>query len=283
MQARPTVYNVELPSFSTDVVERSKEVPVVLLFWTDQIPPAADTKRHLETLASQYQGKFALALCDVAQTPELAQQLRVQGIPSIRVIVNGQIAHQLDGPQGEAVLRQMIDELTMSGSERLKDGLEHFVAIRDWDSALSLLRQALSEEPNNPAFRVELADLLARRGDLEDARTALGSIAEDTPERDRPAARLEIAEAAAAVDGDAAGSRPEPDENDLGALYETAVCEAAAENYESALEYCMTILRTDRTFREDVGRKTMITIMTAMGKGSELAQTYRRRMFAFMH
>ncbi len=283
MDAKPTVFNVELPSFSADVVERSKEVPVILLFWTDQSPPAADAKRHLETLASQYQGKFALALCDVAQTPELAQQLRVQGIPSIRVIANGQIAHQLDGPQGEAVLRQMIDELTMSGSERLKEGLDRFTAIRDWDRALSLLRQALSEEPNNPAFRVELADLLARKGDLDDARIALGSIADDTPERDRPASRLEIAEAAAAVDGGAVRSRPEPDANDLNALYETAVCEAADENYEAALEYCMTILRTDRTFREDVGRRTMITIMTAMGKGSELAQQYRRRMFAYMH
>ena len=283
MDAKPTVFNVELPSFATEVVERSKEVPVVLLFWTDQIPPAADTKRHLETLASQYQGKFALALCDVAQTPELAQQLRVQGIPSIRVVLNGQIAHQLDGPQGESVLRQMIDELTMSGSERLKEGLERFMASRDWESALSLIRQALAEEPNNAAFRVELADLLARKGDLDDARTALGTIAADTPERDRPEARLEIAEAAAAIDGGSTGSRRRADAADLNALYETAICEAADENYEAALEYCMTILRTDRKFREDVGRKTMITIMTAMGKGSELAQTYRRRMFAFMH
>ena len=282
MDAKPTVFNVELPSFSTDVVERSKEVPVVLLFWTDEIPPAADTKRHLETLASQYQGKFALALCDVARTPELAQQLRVQGIPSIRVIANGQIAHQLDGPQGEAVLRQMIDELTMSGSERLKDGLERFIAIRDWEGALALIRQALTEEPHNAAFRVELADLLARKGDLDDARIALDSIAEDAPERDRPAARLEVAEAAAAIDS-GVRSRAEPDAADLNALYETAICEAAAENYEAALEHCMTILRTDRKFREDGGRKTMITIMTAMGKGSELAQQYRRRMFAFMH
>ncbi len=280
MDAKPTVFNVELPSFAADVVERSKEVPVVLLFWTDQVPPAADTKRHLETLASQYQGKFALALCDVAQTPELAQQLRVQGLPSIRVVLNGQIAHQLDGPQGESVLRQMIDELTMSGSERLKDGLERLLASRDWDSALALIRQALAEEPNNPAFRVELADLLARKGELDDARTALGTIAEDTPERDRPAARLEIAEASAAIHG---GARGQPDAADLDALYETAISEAAAENYEAALEHCMTILRTDRKFREDIGRKTMITIMTAMGKGSELAQRYRRRMFAFMH
>lgn len=281
MDAKPTVFNVELPSFATDVVERSKEVPVVLLFWTDQIPPAAETKRHLETLATQYQGKFALALCDVSQTPELAQQLRVQGLPSIRVVANGQIAHQLDGPQGESVLRQMIDELTMSGSERLKEGLERLIAFRDWDGALSLIRQALAEEPNNPGFRVELADLLARKGELDDARTALDSIAEDTPERDRPAARLEIAEAAAAIDG-GVHSRRQPD-TDLDALYETAISEAAEENYEAALEHCMTILRTDRKFREDIGRKTMITIMTAMGKGSELAQRYRRRMFAFMH
>ena len=282
MDAKPTVFNVELPSFATDVVERSKEIPVVLLFWTDQIPPAAETKRHLETLASQYQGKFALALCDVSQTPELAQQLRVQGLPSIRVVANGQIAHQLDGPQGESVLRQMIDELTMSGSERLKEGLERLIAFRDWDGALSLIRQALTEEPNNPGFRVELADLLARKGELAEARTALGSIAEDTPERDRPAARLEIAEAAAAIDG-GVHSRRQPDATDLDALYETAISEAADENYEAALEHCMTILQTDRKFREDIGRKTMITIMTAMGKGSELAQRYRRRMFAFMH
>ena len=126
------------------------------------------------------------------------------------MIANGQIAHQLDGPQGEAVLRQMIDQLTMSGSERLKDGLERFIAIRDWEGALALIRQALTEEPNNASFRVELADLLARKGDLDDARVALESVAEDTPERDRPAARLEIAEAAAAVDGGARGSRPRP-------------------------------------------------------------------------
>ena len=283
MDAKPTVFDVELPSFATDVVERSKEIPVILLFWTDQIPPSADTKRHLEMLASQYQGKFALALCDVAQTPELAQQLRVQGIPSIRAVVNGQIASQLDGPQGEAVLRQMIDELTMSGSDRLKEGLERFVATRDWEGALAILRQALAEEPNNPAFRVELADVLVRKGDLDDARVALGSISEDTPERDRPAARLEIAEEATAIDGGDRSSRSQPGADDLDALYDAAVREAAAENYEAALEYCMTILRTDRKFREDIGRKTMIKVMTAMGKGSELAQQYRRRMFAFMH
>ena len=60
VDANPTVFEIDPNTFQTDVVERSKEVPVILLFWTDQVAPAADTKRVLETLLAQYQGKFAL-------------------------------------------------------------------------------------------------------------------------------------------------------------------------------------------------------------------------------
>jgi len=112
----PSVFEVELQSFQADVVERSRQVPVVLLFWTDQVAPAAETKAALERLARQYQGKFALALSDIAKDQTLAQQLRVQGIPSIRVVRDGQLAEQVEGPQGENVLRQLIDRLTQSPS-----------------------------------------------------------------------------------------------------------------------------------------------------------------------
>ena len=283
MDARPNVFEVALESFQSDVVDRSREVPVILLFWTDQVPPAADTRRALESLATQYQGKFALALSDVATTPQLAQQLRVQGIPSIRVIVDGQIADQLEGPQGEAVLRQLIEGLTMSDAERLKDQLERFTAARDWEGALQILKAALQAEPNNPAFKVEWADVLVHRGDLDDAERVLASISEETPERERPAMRLELAREAASLDGAAALSRVAADGDDLEARYEAAITQAVAGDYEAALDQCMAILQTDRKFRDDAGRTTMIRIMATMGKGSDVAQRYRRRMFAFLH
>ena len=110
----PSIFEVELPSFQADVVERSRQIPVVLLFWTDQVAPAAETKAALERLARQYQGKFALALSDIARDQTLAQQLRVQGIPSIRVIKDGQLADQMEGPQGENALREFIERLTQS-------------------------------------------------------------------------------------------------------------------------------------------------------------------------
>ncbi len=93
----------------------------MLLFWAEQLPPAKDARRVLETLAAQYQGKFALGLSRRARDQSLAQHLRVQGLPSIRVIQDGQLIDQMEGPQGERALRAMLDRLTMTSGELLRE------------------------------------------------------------------------------------------------------------------------------------------------------------------
>lgn len=284
MDNAASVFDVELPSFQTDVVERSRQVPVVLLFWTDQVAPAVETKATLTRLAEQYGGKFALALSDIAKDQTLAQQLRVQGIPSIRVIRDGQLAEQLEGPQGESVLRRLLDQLTQSPSDRLKADLEGLLAAEDYDGALAVLQEAINAEPNNAGFKVEWADVLLLQGDQEGAHTVLATIPEGTEERERPATRLELLEEAASL-GDLADALEETDANDgdLDAHYRAAVLLAATRRYTEALDHAMAILQRDREFREDAGRLTMIRIMALMGRGSDVAKRYRRRMFNFLH
>ena len=280
----PSIFEVELPSFQNDVVERSRQVPVVLLFWTDQVAPAAETKAALERLARQYQGKFALALSDIAKDQTLAQQLRVQGIPSVRVVKDGQLAEQMEGPQGENVLRQLIDRLTQSPAEALKTQLDQYLEMEDYNGALAVLKEEIAAEPNNTGFKVEWADVLLLKGDVDGGRTVLGTIPEDTDERERPATRLEILEEAAGM-GSLRDALAETAANseDLDARYRTAVLLASERRYEEALDGAMEILRRDRTYREDAGRLTMIRIMALMGKGSDVAKRYRRRMFNFLH
>ena len=284
MDNAASVFDVELPSFQTDVVERSRQVPVVLLFWTDQVAPAVETKATLTRLAEQYGGKFALALSDIAKDQTLAQQLRVQGIPSIRVIRDGQLAEQMEGPQGEGVLRRLLDQLTQSPSDRLKADLAGLLAAEDYDGALGVLQAAINAEPNNAGFKVEWADVLLLQGDLEGARTVLATVPEGTEERERPATRLELLEEAASL-GDLADALRETDadDGDLGAHYRAAVLLAVARRYPEALDHAMAILQRDREFREDAGRLTMIRIMALMGRGSDVAKRYRRRMFNFLH
>ena len=284
VDANPTVFEIDPNTFQTDVVERSKQVPVILLFWTDQVAPAADTKRVLETLVAQYQGKFALGLSDVAKDQALAQQLRVQGIPSIRVVADGQITEQMEGPQGEAALRELVEKLPMSGSDLLRDQRAVHLASEDWDNALAILQQAIDEEPNNAGYKVEWADLLVRKGDLDGARTVVATIPEETPDRERPVTRLEIAEEAAGM-----GNREDvqveldADPSDLDLRYRASILCAAGGQYEEALEHAMFILQTDREFQDDIGRATMVRIMSLLGKDADIAKRYRRRMFNFMH
>ena len=284
MAAAANVFIVTPQSFQTEVVERSKKLPVVVLFWADQIPVAKEMRLTLERLAGQYGGKFALALVDVARDQSLAQSLRVQALPSVRVVQDGQLVEQMEGPQGEKALRALLDQLTMSSGDLLREQLKELLAARDFKAALSVLRRALQAEPNNAAFKVELADVLAMTGALDEARTTLATIPETTEGRDRPATRLQLMEEAAGMasarDIEAALAR---NDKDLEMRYQAAVRAAVTGEYETALEHAMTILRTDRKFRDDIGRLTMVRIFTLLGKGSELASRYRRNMFALMH
>lgn len=280
----PSVFDIDLATFQADVIERSRQVPVVILFWTDQVAPAVETKAVLERVAAQYQGKVAVALSDIAKDQALAQQLRVQAIPSIRVIRDGQLAEQLDGPQGEAVLRRLIDTMTQSPAEALKGQLADYLAAEDFKSALALLRQAIEAEPGNAAFKVEWADVLLLQGDVKGARTVLPTIPEDTPERERPATRLALLEEAAEHGKlKAALAATEADDGDLDAHYRAAILLAAERRYADSLEHAMAILRQNRSYREELGRLTMIRIMALMPKGSDVAKQHRRRMFNFLH
>lgn len=284
------IFEVTPEAFQSEVIERSSQAPVVLLFWAAQMAPAADAQRVLSALVPRYQGKVFLGLVDVAQDQTLAQHLRVQGLPSIRVVQNGQIAAQLDGPQTESAYTEMLDSLTMSSADALRAQLALLLEQKQFDAALNLLQQAIAEEPNNQAFRVELADVLLRQATtgneqaLGDARQLLAAIPEDTEDRKRPQTRLDFLEEAADFEPVAVlNDKLAQDPDDLEVRYQLAVRLAGLDGFEAALEHALHILQSDRKFRDDIGRLTMIRIFDLMGKGSPLASSYRRRMFNFLH
>jgi putative thioredoxin len=282
MQAQIPV-NVTVETFQTEVVDRSEALPVVVLFWAEQVPPSVQTKDQLEQMLNQYAGKFILALSDVAMDQNLAQRLQVPGLPCIRVVHKGQIVDQLDGPVEEQQLRSMLDQHTESMDGAIAVDLQQVLEGGDFATAAAMLQTAIEEEPNNQSLRVDLADVLVRKGDLEDARTVLASIKEDTADRQRPQTRLEFMEEAATMPTLNELLADAEDEANLERKYQLVVRHVVGEQYEQALLLSLDILKTDREFREDIGRLTMIRIFDVLGKGDELAGKYRRKMFNFMH
>ena len=276
--------NVSMENFQSDVVDASQSLPVVLLFWAEQVPESAQVKALAEQVLASYEGKAVLALSDVSQDQSLAPRLQVQGLPSIRIIHKGAIAEQIDGPVDEAQLRTMMDALTQSSIEAMQGNLEAMLASGDFAAAAATLQQSIQEEPNNQALRIELADVLVRKGDLDDARTVLASVPEDTEGRARPQNRLEFIEEAAAMDSlESLQAAVTADPQDLESRYALAVVQMVAGEPEVSLQLCLEILRDDREFRDDIGRLTMIRIFDVLGKGNEMATKYRRKLFNAMH
>jgi putative thioredoxin len=205
-------------------------------------------------------------------------------LPSLRVIKDGQLVDQHEGPQTETALTAIVDQLTLSSADVLKAQLDALLTAGELTTALDLLQQAVSEEPNNLSFKVELADVLIRQQMLDDAVPVLAGIPEEAEERERPAMRLELTlEARELADCDALTRASEQAPDDLELIHQLALRHAADGNFEQALEAAMSILQRDREFRDDIGRLTMLRMFTVLGKGSELTSGYRRRMFNFMH
>ena len=276
--------DVSIETFQSEVVDRSQSLPVVVLFWAEQVPPSVQVKSQLEIMLGQYQGKFALALSDVALDQNLAQRLQVPGLPCIRVVYKGQIVDQLDGPADEEQLRGMLDEHTQSLDDAIAGDLQQALEQKDFATAVAMLQAAIEEEPNNQALRVDIADVLVRKGDLQDARTVLASIKEDVADRSRPQTRLEFMEEAAAMpELEELTAAVEADSANLDLKYQLAVRHVVAERYEESLLVGLEILQADRSFRDDLGRLTMIRVFDVLGKGNELAGQYRRKMFNLMH
>lgn len=283
MDAQPSVVDVSVENFR-DVIDQSNDQLVVLLFWAEQIQPSAVTKDYLVGVAPAYAGKVVFGLIDVAANPQIAQQLQIQALPSIRAIKEGQIAGQLDGPQTEQALREFLDPFTLSNADVLKQQIASSIASEDWDTALQILQEAITEEPTNHSFRVECADVMILKDDLEAAKQILDTIPEDFADRARPATRLEIAQEAAAMGSlSDLQNAVENDATDLSNRYAYSIVLASLRRYEEALEQAMFILRQDRSFRDDIGRETMVRILNLLGSESALAKRYRRQMFAFMH
>ncbi len=277
-------FEVSRENFQSEVIEASQNLPILLVFFAPQVPASRELAQSLRQLAQAYAGVFRLGLVDMSVDPGLAQPMRVQGLPSVRAVKGGSLAGALDGPQPEAELRRLIDGLTMSSNEILREQLGTYIEREDYANGVNLVQQALREEPNNPSFLVELADLLALDGKPVDARQVFDRIPEGTQGRSRVATRLELMSRASEFD-DLATLRTEYEaavENSK-CRYQLAVKLAAMNRCEEALELGLALLISDREYGDDAGRKLMLEVFELLGKGSALAQRFRRRMFNFLH
>lgn len=274
----PHVIEVDEQSFEKEVIERSRSVPVVVDFWAPWCGPCRTLGPLLERLATEYRGQFVLAKVNVDLNPLLAQAFRVQSIPMVVALRDGQLVSHFVGALPEAAVREFIARLLPSDAERLAaQGMARLAAGRH-DEAEQLFRQALEQDANCGTAQLGLARVHLQRGEKDVARELLERVGPGPAqnEAERLLAELRLQE----VHGDERVWRERLLQNpdDLEARLELGRLLAAQGRYEEALQMLLEVVRRDRKFRDEAARKAMVDIFQVLGSGHELVEHYRAEL-----
>jgi putative thioredoxin len=267
--------DIGLAEFQKNVIEESIRRPVVVDFWAPWCGPCKSLKPILEKLAAEYGGKFLLAKVNSDDNQELAARYGVRGIPSVKAFIDGEPVDEFSGAIPEGEVRAFLDRLIPSPAEEVRAQAAEKRMAGELSAALQLLADASRLDPGHLGVRLDAAEIMLDLNEADEASRLLASVPDDAdPRVAQLKARLQFLGAAGA---DEAGLqvRIAADENDLEARLQLAKLWVAASNYEPAMEQLLEIVRRDRGFQDDIGRKTLLDVFNLLG-GGELVSKYRR-------
>ena len=261
--------DVNLADFQVAVLDESRTRPVVVDFWAPWCGPCKSLKPILEKLAAEYGGKFRLAKVNADDNQALSQQYGVRGIPAVKAFVNGEMVDEFSGALPEAEVRAFLDRLVPGPAEDLRAQAAAAHTAGDHGAALQLLAEASKLDPSHIGVRLDAAEIMLDLNEAADPRVA------------QLKARLQFMAAADADEG-ALQTRIAADGNDLDARLALANLAIAGQRYEDGMEQLLEIVRRDRAFQDDIGRKTLLSVFNLLG-GGELVSRYRRLLASVLN
>lgn len=278
-----------LATFEKDVIVASQQTPVLVDFWAPWCGPCRTLGPMLEKLEAEYQGAFRLVKVNSDENPELSQHFNIRSIPYVVAFVDGQPVDQFVGVLPEGQLRQFIDNLLPNPAESERRAAFQAIDEGRREDAYGHFQAALAYDPGFDDVRLDRVELLIEDNQIDDAKAEFARVSP------KMAQGLDARYNAIKTQLDAvevAAELPPPDEllsriagnaADLDARFDLANWYITQKRYEPALEQLLEIVQRDRAYKEDVGRKTMLSVFGLASGRPELVAEWRRKLSASLN
>ncbi|ODT64180.1 MAG: co-chaperone YbbN [Phenylobacterium sp. SCN 69-14] len=274
-------------SFIADVIEASKETPVIVDFWATWCGPCRQLGPSIEKNVLAAKGKVKLVKIDIDQNPQFAGQLRVQSIPAVFAFVGGRPVDGFMGALPDSQVKQFVDRIAGQAPANATDELlamaKESLDIGDVGGAAQAYAQVLQGEPDNVKAIGGLARCYLAGGDAERAAEVAAMAPEGAKDADLDSVRaaLALAEEGPNEVGEFE-QRLARDAGDHEARFEIAKALAARGAWGEAVDHLLTIIERERDWNEDAARKQLLTIFEAAGAGSDITRAGRRRLSSIL-
>ncbi len=291
--AASVVKDSDTQSFAADVLDASREVPVVVDFWAPWCGPCKTLGPIIERAVASAGGAVKLVKINIDENQELAGQLRIQSIPAVMAFKDGQPVDGFVGALPESQIKSFIAQIAgQTGPSPVEQALEQAAALMaegQHQEAGALYSQVVQHEPGNAAAIAGMARCLIAAGDLDGARQVLDMTPEDLADHvDIAGARtaLELAgQAQRAGDGgevDELRERLAADANDHQARFDLAIALFGQNRREAAVDELLEIVGRARQWNDEAARKELVKLFEAMGPTDPVTVDARGRLSSLL-
>ncbi len=290
MSASAFVFDVTQADFEEKVLLASTRVPVLVDFWAPWCAPCRALSPTLDKLAEENNGNLLVAKVNTDEQMQLATLFGIRSLPTVMLIRDGRPVDGFMGAQPESVIRQFLEPHLGDAAPALDEELppepepepEPQLSAQE---TIAILQARLAAEPDKDELRLELAQALMGTGAVAEVEAILDQLPADLAEGDAAKtlrARLGFAHAivgAASLRELAAQVETTP--GDLRARHQLGTRFLLEGEYAQAVDQFLEIMRRDRKFDEDLGRRTLIQAF-AMIDDADLVSATRRKMAALL-
>ena len=280
--------DVTIDNFMAEVIEGSKATPTVVQFWAPWCGPCKQLGPVLEKVVGANAGKVRMVRVNIDDNQQIAQQMRVQSVPTVYGFVDGQPVDGFAGAQPESNVKQFIEKLASMGGagadiEAMLEAAEASLAAGDHGAAMMQFQEVMGAAPESVAALAGVVRCLSASGDIAGAREVIDQLNDafrEDPAMASAIAAVELAEKASESAGELGTARAavEADPADLAARQEYALALYAVGENAEAMAQLLESIRIERGWNDDAARLQLLEFFATLGAANPDVIAARRKL-----